>query len=75
MASMICHQTRPAYPIVNSQPMNQIGPMKVGAPRRWYQRFLSFSSAMFSSFYKTTGSVLDDFRGNILMLALFNSNI
>ena len=51
MASRISHQTRPAKPIVNSQPMNQIGPMRVGERRR-YQRLFSFSSAMFFSFYK-----------------------
>jgi hypothetical protein len=46
--------------------MNQIGPAKVTAPRRLYQRL--FSSAMLSSFQKITYFRSDDCPGNILTM-------
>ena len=71
IASKISHQTKPAKPTVNSQPMNQMGPMRVGDRR--YQRPFSFSSAMFFSFYQLVYSGFDEFPCNILIIIPLDS--
>jgi hypothetical protein len=50
--------------------MNQMGPIKVGARRR-YQR--SLSSAMFFSFYKIVYSWFDNLPCNILVISPLDS--